>query len=280
MPDAILIRRAKPMLGTIVEIAVDPDSAERIDAAFSAVAHIHRKMSFHDAGSDLHLLRTLVAGDECAVDPHTMTVLRIAAQLYRLSGGLFDITTGLALVRDGFLPDAGISNLDRYTGTADDIEILADNRVRLRQPVLMDLGGIAKGYAVDQAVAALLLAGAQYGIVNAGGDLRVFGAHTADVQIRGAGLASPESIRLRDCAIASSENVHSRYKRGGQTLAPHIDRSGAPVFINETVSVVASTCVIADGLTKVAAIDPSLAGRLALPYDGFVVGASIEEVGS
>ena len=56
-----LIRRARPLLGTIVEIVVDPESTCAIEAGFAIIRHIHERMSFHDAGSDLTRLRAMPA---------------------------------------------------------------------------------------------------------------------------------------------------------------------------------------------------------------------------
>ena len=97
-----MIRRARPWLGTIVEIACDDLPA--IEAGFAAIAHAHARMSFHEATSDLAALRETKPGSVVAVDAQTVQVLRFALELYRASDGLFDVTIGRQLVATKFLP--------------------------------------------------------------------------------------------------------------------------------------------------------------------------------
>jgi thiamine biosynthesis lipoprotein len=228
-------------------------------------------MSFHDPDSDLSRIHAARAGEHVQVDPHTIRVLRTAATLYHASGGLFDIAIGRALVRDGFLPRPDGVRMTGFSGTADDIVLLDDIHLCCRRPVLIDLGGIAKGYAVDCAVDALRQAGAPYGIVNAGGDLRVFGPFRHTVHIRGGAGAVVAMLWLEDCAIASSSNLMNRRKRQGVLRTPHIGTEHKPVLIDGTISVMARTCMIADAMTKVAMTDPDLADVLLGEHDGRVI---------
>ncbi|MBW8785250.1 MAG: FAD:protein FMN transferase, partial [Novosphingobium sp.] len=181
---ADLVTRCQPLLGTLVEITVLADVADAIEPAFAAVRHVHRRMSFHEADSDLARLRAAWAGAEVAVDPETVIVLRLAIALHERSGGLFDVTIGRELVRGGFLPRLGIHDLRAYPGRSRDIEIVDDRRVRCRRPALIDLARIAKGYAVDRAVETLVACGVGEGLVNAGGDLRGFGPRPWPVALR------------------------------------------------------------------------------------------------
>lgn len=268
---APLIRRAQPLLGTIVEVAVDPAHEASIDAAFEAIRHVHARMSFHEQGSDLATLARASAGETVAVDPATITVLRAALNLYEQSGGLFDVAIGRELVRTRFLPRDPISHLSSYGGTSADLEIVDDRHVRLARRVLIDLGGIAKGYAVDMAVVALRRAGAAFGVVNAGGDLRLFGDVAIPVTVRHGGGGYAALPDLRNLAVASSENSRTRHRIDGQIRTPHIGLDRASVIIDDTVTVIADTCMIADALTKVAMTDTDLADRILADHDGFVV---------
>jgi thiamine biosynthesis lipoprotein len=125
----------------------------------------------------------------------------------------------------------------------EDAFVLRGSELRLRAPVWLDLGGIAKGYAVDRAVAALRRAGLAAGAVNAGGDLRVFGAQEETVFVRSpfdAGALWPVAA-LRDaaCATSASGAVAARGARGVRAAAPR------------SVTVFAPTACAADALTKV-----------------------------
>lgn len=277
--DIPFVRRAQPLLGTFVEIAVEGPCGSAIDAGFAAIRHIHACMSFHESGSDLSRIHRANAGECVEVDRHTVAVLRLAEKLNRATAGLFDITTGHTLVRDGFLPLPDGALLEDYDGTADDIEIVDDTHVRCRRRVLIDLGGIAKGYAVDCAVDALLAAGAKVGIVNAGGDLRVFGALAQAVHIRGASGGIMASLSLENAALASSANIGTRRVVRGRTRSPHIGPRGTPVLIDRTISVMAPTCAIADAMTKVAMTDPDLAEQLLAGQRGGIVAIPLNAVG-
>src|SRR5499427_5564570 len=186
--DRASMRRARPLLGTFVDISVDgggaDDMAAAVDAAFAAVGKVHRLMSFHDPASDVGRLNRDAAAVAIAVDPWTHEVITAAVDLNRSSNGLFDITVAPALQRLGLL--AGPPPADAPSPTAGDaIEVLGDHRIRFcRAGTRIDLGGIAKGFAVDRAVAVLRAHGVPHGVVDAGGDLAAFGAMAAPVHIR------------------------------------------------------------------------------------------------
>jgi thiamine biosynthesis lipoprotein len=272
-----LIRRARPWLGTIVEIGVAAGHDAAIEAGFEEIGRIHRLMSFHEATSDLARLHGACAGDVIRLDRDTVAVLRVAADLHRDTGGIFNIAVGRQLVRNHFLPRVDVGHLGRFAGDVSDIEIVDDCHIRIRRPTLIDLGGIAKGYAVDCAVTALQAAGVPQGIVNAGGDLRLFGPETMPITIRRGEGGYSAAFAVRNCAVASSENSRSRRKVQGRLVTPHIGRDGQPVVADQTITVTASTCVIADAMTKVAMVDPGLADRLLANHDGGVVRFGMSE---
>ena len=244
----VSIRRARPLLGTFVEIAVDGqtfDAAEAaVEAAFAAIATVHRLMSFHEAGSDVSRLNRGAALGAVRVHDWTYQVLEAARDLHRRSGGMFDISVAPALQRLGLLP-----------GGHDRIQLLAENRVRFADPsVKIDLGGIAKGFAVDRAVEALLGQGIAEGLVNAGGDLRVFGPRSHAVDIRDPRQPDRALYRvaLRDAALASSagrfDPTCSRHALFSGVIDP---ATAMPVRSIIGATVCAPSCVIADALTKV-----------------------------
>src|SRR5262252_5228421 len=89
------LRRARPLLGTIVEVSVHgtPSSlAHALEAAFAAVAAVHRLMSFHDAASDVSRLNRDALHAPVRVDPRTWSVLAAARRVSAASSGLFDVT--------------------------------------------------------------------------------------------------------------------------------------------------------------------------------------------
>ena len=264
-------RRCQPLLGTLVEISVPADGAPAIDAAFAAIRHVHQRMSFHEQGSDLWRLRAQPAGTSVAVDPRTVDVLRLALELHTASGGLFDVTIGRALVGSGFLPRAGIAHLRDFPGGMADLEIVDDEHVRCHRPMLLDLGGIAKGYAVDRAVDVLMAHGVSEGLVNAGGDLRMFGSRPWPIALRQADGRIGPTVILADCALASSANLLDRRRWRGRDWTPHLDGSHRPVVAPGSIHVVADHCSMADAMTKVAMSDPDLADRLLAAHHGYLL---------
>ena len=245
-----MLRRARPLLGTFVEItacAADPASEQRAcDAAFGAVADVHRLMSFHEPASELSRINREAHRGAVEVDPRTFAVLRRALEIAALSHGAFDCTIGARMVALELLPalhDAAPTE----AGSFRDIVVTPPNRVAFRRPLALDLGGIAKGFAVDQAVEALRRAGADAGCVNAGGDLRIFGDRAWPVALR-----VPDAPRalvalppLRNRALATSADT---FVAGGHVIDP---ATGRPRTRPLSVSVLADTCMDADALTKV-----------------------------
>lgn len=258
-------RRARPLLGTLVEIGARGAAARAVDAAieraFAAVQTIHDLMSYHDPASDVSRLNRAGAG--ClAVHPHTWQVLAIARDVAQASGGRFDVSVAPELVRHGYLP--------RHAGLAQPapganwqhIELLPGHRVQLARPLHLDLGGIAKGYAVDCAIGALQDAGMDAGRVNAGGDLRLFGDAAEPIHVRHPQAATCllPLCQLSEGAVATSATYYSGRRVRGRPVSPLIDAATRqPCAGVRSVSVLADRCTLADALTKVVYADPAQA---------------------
>jgi thiamine biosynthesis lipoprotein len=227
-----MISRARPLLGTVVSIRAQARE-EAFQRAFAAIEKVHALMSARCPQSDLSRINREAHRRAVSVHPWTLRVLRSAAAISKASQGAFDVTLG------------------RIGASCDDILLLPGGRVRLRRRALLDLGGIAKGFAVDLAVAVLRRCGASGGSVNAGGDLRVFGPAEQTVRVRLPGdcsLAAP-LLALRQAACATS---------GGYFGSRQIDaRQRRTLCSDYSVTVRAPTCMVADALTKaVAALGP------------------------
>src|SRR3974377_283980 len=124
-------RRARPLLGTMVEITLchDDQAAARVacERAFQAVAAIDAFMSYHRRESELSRLNGTPPGVPCDVSLHTWRVLTRAASVHLASGGLFDCTVAPCLEDQGFLP-RWTEACDR-DGTQDDVLLPAPGRV-------------------------------------------------------------------------------------------------------------------------------------------------------
>ncbi len=270
------LRRAQPWLGTLVEIEVPAWQAGLIDGAFQKIADVHHAMSFHSETSDLAKLRRAQINEIVSVDPNTVRVLRAAVELYHLTEGLFDVTIATQLVEWGYLPSPVSGDVGASEATSANIEIVDDTHVKLTKPLLIDLGGIAKGFAVDEAVEFLQENGAETGIVNAGGDLRVFGKKIYPITIRAADHSAPvEQITLQDGAMATSANLANRKRVGSRVRAPHVTKDREAALHSDSVSVFAPLAMHADALTKVAISDAALASRVALMFNAEVSFSSV-----
>jgi thiamine biosynthesis lipoprotein len=273
-PASNSLRRAQPHLGTFVEIAADgaapADLQAAIDAAFDAVATVHRLMSRHDDSSDIGRLNRAPPGRVVALHPWTYQVLATALELHRQSDGAFDIA--VATTRQG----AGPAPANCPT-----IELLPGERVRRdRRDLQIDLDGIAKGFAVDRAVDILMHHGVAGGLVNAGGDLRVCGGAAHRIHIR-----DPRDPRRVLCALdtaneaVASSGVASAARTVVAAIGTVIDpRSRTPVSAIHGASVRAPSCLIADALTKIVMVAGEAAAPLLQQYQASALFVSADGV--
>ena len=236
------LRRARPLMGTLVEVGVRDSgtgSEELIRSAFNMLCEIQACLSRFEAGSDISRFHASPAGASLMVRSHTAEVLAAARSLYDASDGVFDVT--LRSSPGGW----------RCDGTRLD---------KLHEEVRLDLGGIAKGYAVDIAVGTLIAAGCEAGWVNAGGDLRVFGHFRLPVSLRDEATGGVRPFAtLSDGAFATSH--FDRHSRSRAANAPE----GVPVRAH--ASVAAPLCMWADALTKLVAISGDASHALLSRYD-------------
>lgn len=252
------IERAKPLLGTTVAVRLEglaePDAHRVIDEAFAEIALVHRLMSFHEPWSDVSRVNREACEHPVPVHALTFEVLRRAHELSEVSDGCFDITVAGSLVEWGLLPAPESRHVPDARANWRDIDLTEDSSVCFRRPLWIDLGGIAKGYAVDRAMQILTASGARQSCVNAGGDLSVRGPGSERVRLlpENAGGAIPV-LDVEDAALASSSGHLERRIHEGKTHGPHLDGRDRRLAIDTRrfVSVVARSCIIADALTKI-----------------------------
>jgi len=249
------LARAKPLLGTMVEIRASHGDAialqTAVTAAFDAVTRVHRLMSVHEPSSDLSRINAAPPTSAVIVSNETAEVLAFALALAGQSEGLFDPTMGGAHSARGWLPapqrrpDADASWVD--------VELVA-NTVRCHRALLLDFGGIGKGYAVDCAMNVLLAAGCTHILINAGGDIRCHTPQAERIHARLADGSLVAALDLTDGAVASScfaeststdETVISRLTNPNTRQA---------VMVNASIMVLAADCMTADALTKLVAL--------------------------
>ncbi|MDX1802903.1 MAG: FAD:protein FMN transferase [Alcanivorax sp.] len=244
------VRRARPLLGTFVEIqpcGPQDRCQAAISAAFAVMQTVHDRLSFQSPVSELTRLNQ-AGGDWLALSSLSLRVLALARAMTALSGRRFNATVGGELVAAGVLPDHGGDYLP--CGEENDIQ-LRPGAARLARPVRLTVDGLAKGYAVDCAVLALKRAGIRQGAVNAGGDLRLFGEQPQPLLVRnpsGRVLMQGEGVNL---ALATSAQQPAEPDRFPGYLV------GAAQPGCHCWSVCARFAWRADALTKVAACTPA-----------------------
>jgi len=253
-------RAEEAIMGT--EVSVELQAAGRADAeaAIAAVmAEMHRidaTMSPHRADSELSRVNAGAAQGPVPVSPGMFGLLSRAVAFSKLSGGVFDITFASA----GNLYDYRAGVAPDPTALADALPLIdwrhlqldaATRSVRFARPgVRIDLGGFAKGHAVDNAVAILHTLGIANAMVAAGGDSHVMGSRggrpwtvaVRDPRREGAVVAV---LPLEDVSISTSGDYERFFERDGvrchHLLDPRTGRSPAGV---RSVTIIAD-----DGLT-------------------------------
>jgi FAD:protein FMN transferase len=229
---------------------------QAIDAAFAAVERVQQLMSYHDPASELSRINREAAATAQRIDAETYAVLEAALRFAVLSDGAFDPCVGDPLEKWGYLPPSapGPDRSHPCGGTWRDVHLIGHCRVRFGRAVSLDLGGIAKGYAVDRAVLAMQSAGVENILVNAGGDLRIAGRWTQRLRLRHpqAPHLSSDIFALCNAAVATSAAYYSRRRGSFGNVSALLDpRTRKPYLGNGSVSVRAANCMSADALTKV-----------------------------
>ncbi len=262
--------RARALLGTFVEISLEGQAGRDLDAAaeaaFGAIAKVHRLMSFHDPASDVSRLNREAAMHPVAVDPWTFEVIAAAVDLHQRSNGAFDITVAPLLQNLGMLPTWAAAPAVAQPACCGDIAMLTGHQIRFRRPgTCIDLGGIAKGFAVDRAIEVLRAHAVTAALVNAGGDLAAFGPKAWPVHIRNP--RDPRetigAIAVMDEAVASTGGRFDPGDSAVVTMTAVLDpRTHAPARTIGGATVRASSAMLADALTKVAMIDGEAAAAL------------------
>ena len=250
-----------------IELAA-PDLEVARRAAAAAIADVRRieaKYSRYRDDSVTARINAAAGGPPVAVDTETAALLRYADQCHALSGGLFDITSGVLRRVWDFRRDPPV------LPTADEIAAAVAlvgwagvewnaKSVRLpRAGMEIDFGGIGKEYAADRVATILLERGLRHGLVNLGGDVRAIGPQ-ADGSPWRVGIRHPRrehaavaGFDLAAGALATSGDYERYFEVAGRRYCHILNpRTGAPVTCWQSISVVSPLCVVAGSCATIA----------------------------
>lgn len=265
--------RTEFVLGTAVSVTTYGRVDDEVfDEVFARVTEIEEKMSTSTEDySDTELLAVnAAAGDRAvAVSPDTFSVVERALEFSRVSGGVFDVTIH-PLVRlwgigteDATIPDEGAieRTLDSVDYTA--VELDAENRsIGLPKPGMgIDVGGIAKGYAADEAAAILREAGVESALLDFGGNILTVGRKPDGSPWR-IGIQVPDARRGQSLGIATvastsvvTSGTYERFFEQDGTRYHHIldTETGYPVRNGlDSVTIITANSMDADALSTTA----------------------------
>lgn len=266
---------------------------DMLGAAEAELRRIEALMSTWIEGSEISSLNTAPANESVALSADSQEVLRIARQLFGETEGAFDVTCRPLIERwrrageDGQLPTEEELTERRQASDWSQIELSNQEARKSRHTACVDLSGIAKGYAIDQALSILRRRGAAGGMIEVGGDLRVFGVGPEGEEWS-VGIRSPfedrawGEIELTDGAVCTSGDYARYVEIDGQRYSEVIDpRSGRPAEAASSVTVVADNATTADAwATALTVLGP---GGLKLLPPGERIEAlivSVDEAGS
>jgi FAD:protein FMN transferase len=250
-------------MGTDVVVLAPTDRPEAADRVRDTFTAWDARFSRFRSDSELSRL-SAAAGTTVPASAEMRTALHAALEAARASDGIFDPLVGNRMVALGYdrtfeaLPlDAPATPLGTWqAGAWRRIEIDdAAGTVRLPAGSGLDLGGIAKGMAVDAAIAELAIARCAFGAVNAGGDLRVLGSppHADGWTVLLDDLGE-RVVTLHAGALATSSVRQRRWTVAGEVRHHLLDAvTGLPSTSDVVVaSVVAPTCRQAEVAAKTA----------------------------
>jgi thiamine biosynthesis lipoprotein len=228
--------------------AYGPDAAALpriVDEAFDEVDRIDRLMSHYKADSPLSRVNREAAARPVAIEAELFDFIKDAMRYNRESGGAFDITVGPLMKAWGFFggeghmpPDEELAAARRHVGGAHVILNAVGKTIRFDEPgVELDLGGIAKGYAVDRVVRLLRQRQIAAALVSAGGST-IYGLGAPpgregwDVMIQDPvdSRKTALTVTLKDRAVSVAGRSEKSFESGGVRYSHIMDpRTGRPV---------------------------------------------------
>jgi thiamine biosynthesis lipoprotein len=267
--EAAVVERSQVSMGTAIQLSAWTTDEAAAVAAFERVFlefdRLDALMSVWKQGSDILRINAAAGKSSVAVSPEVREVLRDATELSEWTTGKFDVTyaalSGLWKFDqdiDGRVPDRSeiAARLPLINYRDVQIDDRAGTASLSRAGMQVNLGGIAKGYAIDRAVTILRGGGLTDFMIQAGGDLFVAGRR-GDRPWR-IGLQDPRgapntlfaAIELTDAAFSTSGDYERFFLRDGRRYHHILDPdTGEPAPRSRSVTIMAKNSTLADGLS-------------------------------
>ena len=241
-----------------------PSLAATVGDAFDEIDRLDRLMSHYQPRSPLSRINRDAGAGPVPVEPELFDFIAAAIGYARQSDGAFDITVGPLMKAwgffggDGHMPStAALAEARRHVGAAHVVLDARAHTIRFDEPgVELDLGGIAKGYAVDRAVGILRAGGVSAALVSAGGST-IYALGTPplsdgwqlSVQDPVDSRRTARTIRLTDRALSIAGSSEKSFAVDGVRYSHIMDpRTGQPVQGMLSVAVVAASGIAGDVL--------------------------------
>lgn len=260
-------------------------------AAIAEVQRIEVKYSRYRSSSVLSKINHAAGGDAVAIDAETASLLNFAGQLWRMSDGLFDATSGVLRQAWDFKA-AQLPKPDKLAQTLacigwDGVHLKANSFSLPRKGMELDFGGFGKEYAVDRAAAILQQHGIAHALVNLGGDIHALGCHgmpelsgqawKVEVQHPRNAKAMLAGIDVYGGGLATSGDYERYFELDGKRYCHVLDpRTGWPVTYWQSITVLAPNTTMSGALTTIAMLkgeqglawlDAQNARYIAVQYD-------------
>jgi thiamine biosynthesis lipoprotein len=262
----VLKKRTQLHMGTLVTITAlaptDNAANNAIDAGFSEIKRLEQLLSTWIGTSELSLVNASAGRGPVRVSPETVAVVERSLQVAEMTNGGFNIAIGPAVdawnvtERQEIPSPEELQTLKTLTMLSGVHLDVASRTIFLETlGMRIDVGGIGKGYAADQAVTAMRKAGANAGVVALSGDIKAFGRLPGERKFT-VGIQHPRKdgavlafIDLQDEAISTAGDYEKFFDRDGLRYHHILDPSTLqPARACQSVSVIAKDGVWADGL--------------------------------
>lgn len=255
-----LVHNPVGIMGTSCTIAAmanpgnDVDLDEAVRKAEKIIRDVEAKMS---NWIDMSELTRFNHGEDVDLSTDTITVLKAAYDAYEQSNGAFDITCRPLIElwkekgEEGVMPTEVEIQSARDESNWDQFVWEDDKLIRNGATARVDLGGIAKGYAIDRAIESLKQSGVDWAMVDIGGDIYLFNHNIRKfdrIDIKHPFQeGSIAKIHIKDEAVCTSGN-YARYINIEKQKFSHIidPRSGNPADIVPSVTIIADSAIKAD----------------------------------